>query len=158
MAVCRACDYHPHSVSIARRYVQCSFVYVSAITFEPFEISQNFYGNKIRWEAWMSLKIAALWCTAKCGWLFNDPDILVATKNMASAVQHCSVKWTKDKVRWYNAQGEPRLQRNKLTAGSYPEIWIRGCEGVGSRPLLSTRLPLPLPSPTPHPLPLEVGP
>jgi len=55
---------------------------------------------------------------------------------------------------------------------AYPEIWIRGCEGVGSRPVPSHRLPspsrplhsLPLPPLSPSlsfpfpPLPLEVDP
>jgi len=50
--------------------------------------------------------------------------------------------------------------------GAYPEIWIRGREGVGSRPLPPLH-PLrftspPFPSPALHfpspPLPLEVGP
>ena len=45
----------------------------------------------------------------------------------------------------------PSVRLSLVHPGAYPEIWIGGREGVGSRPLSSSRLPLPFPSPLPSP-------
>jgi len=63
-----------------------------------------------------------------------------------------------------NFKSGVNAKSEEMSAGAYPEIWIRGREGVGSRPLPSLKLPslpvplhLPLPF-TSLPLPLAVGP
>jgi len=47
----------------------CLWVFVNAMTVEPFEMSSwTFYGSKMWSKAWTSSKMAALRCTAALGW------------------------------------------------------------------------------------------